>query len=48
MPPEIMYAGDRPGQLRDPLAIVVDGQGNLCVADSGNNRIQMLPAAARP
>jgi len=34
--------GAGPGQFISPFGIALDGQGNLYVADSGNNRIQKL------
>jgi len=34
--------GSKPGQLRDPVGIVVDDFGNLIVADSGNGRLQIF------
>ena len=36
--------GSSPGQFSNPVGIAVDGQGNLYVADKGNNRIQKLSA----
>ena len=33
--------GGLEGQLRHPLAVCVDASGNVYVADSGNNRIQV-------
>ncbi|QHV99013.1 putative Ig domain-containing protein [Spirosoma endbachense] len=35
--------GDAPTQLFNPQAIVVDGSGNLYVADANNHRIQKFP-----
>jgi DNA-binding beta-propeller fold protein YncE len=37
-------SGVGPGQFLTPLGIALDGQGNLYVADSINNRIQKLSA----
>jgi DNA-binding beta-propeller fold protein YncE len=34
--------GDKPGQLNTPHGIANDAQGNLYVADRGNNRIQVF------
>jgi predicted membrane-bound mannosyltransferase/streptogramin lyase len=33
------------GQLRRPAGVFVDGEGNIWVADSGNNRLQTFDAA---
>jgi sugar lactone lactonase YvrE len=33
------------GALKAPLAIAVDGRGNLCIADSDNNRVRKVDAA---
>jgi DNA-binding beta-propeller fold protein YncE len=43
-----VLAGDRtaPGQFNFPDGIAVDAQGNLYVADTGNDRIQKLSARA--
>jgi sugar lactone lactonase YvrE len=35
-------AGRDPGQFDDPEGIAVDGQGNVYVSDTGNNRVQKL------
>ena len=32
--------GTDPGQFFDSSGVAVDGQGNLYVADSGNNRVE--------
>ena len=32
--------GDEPGELNEPLAIALDPEGNIYIADTGNNRIQ--------
>ena len=37
----IATAGTTRGQVRYPSAFAVDGAGNLCVADTGNNRVLM-------
>ena len=34
--------GDQVDQLKDPAGIVVDDYGNSIVADSGNNRLQLI------
>ena len=34
-----------PGQFYQPAGLAVDGQGNVYVADSGNDRIQKLSIA---
>jgi DNA-binding beta-propeller fold protein YncE len=36
----IPNAGSRPGEFRDQRGLAVDGQGNLYVADAGNDRVQ--------
>jgi len=33
------------GQFRNPDGIVVDGSGNVYVADTGNNRVQKFDAS---
>jgi len=45
-----VLAGDRtaPGQFNFPDGIAVDAQGNLYVADTGNDRIQKLSATGVP
>ena len=35
-----------PGQLKDPIGVTVDGQGNIVVCENGNNRIQKFPLVA--
>jgi sugar lactone lactonase YvrE len=40
--------GDAPGQFFNSTGLVVDGQGNLYVADGGNMRVQRLMAHAVP
>lgn len=44
-----VVAGDRtgPGEFRLPVGVAVDGQGNVYVADTFNDRIQKLAAEAR-
>ena len=39
--------GSAPGQFIDPLGVAVDSAGNVFVADTGNNRIQMLSSTGR-
>jgi hypothetical protein len=41
-------AGSRtaPGEFNQPAGLALDCQGNLYVADTGNQRIQKLPAGA--
>jgi DNA-binding beta-propeller fold protein YncE len=39
--------GEGPGQFRWPHGVAVDAEGNLYVADTGNHRIQKLPASAQ-
>ncbi|MFN8471644.1 MAG: NHL repeat-containing protein [Anaerolineae bacterium] len=39
---EFQNPGMSPGQFQDPAALAVDAQGNLYIADRGNNRIQKL------
>ena len=34
--------GDRPGEFQDPVGISADPSGRLYIADTGNNRIQVL------
>jgi tripartite motif-containing protein 71 len=34
--------GSGPGQLDQPLDVAVDGDGNIFVADAGNDRVQLL------
>jgi len=36
----IPNAGGSPGEFRDQRGLVVDAQGNLYVADAGNDRVQ--------
>ena len=38
--------GNAPGEFSDPKGIAVDENGNIYVSDTGNNRIQKLPAGA--
>ena len=40
--------GAGPGQFTEPRGIAIDREGNLLVADSGNNRIQKLDAEGNP
>src|SRR5207237_1574381 len=40
--------GHAPGQLHRPAALAVDGDGNIYVADSGNDRIQKLSPNGNP
>jgi DNA-binding beta-propeller fold protein YncE len=40
--------GARPGQFSAPQSVAVDRQGNIYVADWGNNRIQKLSGAGTP
>lgn len=39
--------GDKPGQLRNPQGIALDPEGNIYVADTGNNRIQKFDRHGR-
>ena len=39
---------DAPGQLSQPRGIAVDGDGNVWVADFGNNRIQVFDRELKP
>jgi virginiamycin B lyase len=39
-------SGTEPGQFNSPGGLAIDQAGSLYVADTGNNRIQKLPAAA--
>jgi tripartite motif-containing protein 71 len=39
--------GEAPGQLRHPLGISADPNGNIYVADTGNNRIQKFDSQGR-
>ncbi|MBC7188435.1 MAG: NHL repeat-containing protein [Calditrichaeota bacterium] len=39
--------GDQPGQFRNPMGIAVDLEGNVYVADTGNNRIQKFDGNGR-
>jgi hypothetical protein len=32
--------GEQSNQFKSPIVLSFDGQGNLCVADQGNHRIQ--------
>jgi DNA-binding beta-propeller fold protein YncE len=38
-------SGDEPGQFDEPQGVTLDGEGNLYVADTGNQRIQKFNAA---
>jgi serine/threonine protein kinase len=38
-------SGSQTGQFRTPAAVAVDQQGNLFVADTGNNRVQELASS---
>jgi sugar lactone lactonase YvrE/transcriptional regulator with XRE-family HTH domain len=40
--------GKRPGEFNQPTGVAVDGQGNVYVADYGNDRIQKLSPSGRP
>lgn len=40
--------GNAPGQFSMPSGISLDGAGNLCVADTNNDRLQILDAALNP
>jgi tripartite motif-containing protein 71 len=40
--------GRRPGEFNSPAGLAVDPQGNIYVADYGNNRIQKLSRSGRP
>jgi len=40
-------AGDRPGQLRKPIDVAVDRDGNLYVADAGNARVEKFAPGGR-
>jgi len=42
------HARLRPGQFASPTGVAVDGQGNVYIVDSGNNRIQKLSPAGEP
>ena len=45
-----VFAGDRtaPADLNTPTGIALDAQGNVYVADTGNNRIQKLSPTGQP
>ena len=40
--------GSGPGEFREPYNLALDGQGNIYVADFGNNRIQKLSPDGEP
>jgi DNA-binding beta-propeller fold protein YncE len=40
-----LMSGDEPGQFDEPQGVTLDGEGNLYVADTGNQRIQKFNAA---
>ena len=40
--------GRRTGQFKNPIGVAVDGEGNIYVADNGNERIQKLIHIGRP
>ena len=39
---EVGELGQKPGQFRAPNALTVDKDGNLCVVDTGNQRVQIF------
>ena len=41
-------AGTAPNQLQEPKGVAIDAQGRIYVADSGNNRIEVLDANGAP
>jgi tripartite motif-containing protein 71 len=41
-------SGTNPGQFNDPIGLVFNGAGDLYVADSNNQRIQLLPSGSNP
>jgi DNA-binding beta-propeller fold protein YncE len=41
-------SGRDPGQFDDPEGIAIDGQGNVYVSDTGNNRVQKLSRDGQP
>lgn len=45
---KIGHAGKGPGEFHDPHGLSGDADGNLWVADSGNDRIQKLTLAGQP
>ncbi|MBF6614202.1 MAG: SMP-30/gluconolactonase/LRE family protein [Chloroflexi bacterium] len=42
------YPFDKPGELNEPIGIVVDGSGNIYVADTRNSRIQKFDKDGKP
>jgi len=40
--------GNAPGQFYEPRGVALDAEGNVYVADSGNNRIQKLSLEGEP
>ena len=42
------YKFDKPGELNEPIGIVVDGGGNVYVADTNNQRIQKFDKNGKP
>jgi tripartite motif-containing protein 71 len=43
----MLYAGDEDGQFYGPGGIAVDSSGNVYVADTNNNRIQVTSSETR-
>jgi DNA-binding beta-propeller fold protein YncE len=39
--------GTAPGALRDPSALALEPSGNIVIADSGNNRVQLFAPSGR-